>query len=368
MWCAVKPRTEALLAAALLALACGEPAAEQAPEAAAAGTGPVLERIGFGSCLRQDLPQPIFDAVLEDDFGLFVFLGDNVYGDVESEDLRELRDAYAQQAAADGFGRLRQAGVPLAATWDDHDYGVNDGGAEFFGREQAQRLFEDFWGVPPDSERARRPGVHDAVVYGPPGRRVQLILLDTRYFRSPLMPTDTRGAVGRERYVPDPDPSKTMLGEEQWAWLREVLQEDADLRILASSIQVIADGHGFEAWRQLPTERDRLYALLRDVGANGVIVVSGDRHRAGIYRHADALAYPLLELTTSSLNAPSSSGEEAGPYRLGPTWPAENYGALAIDWTSRSVTLEVRGIDGEPVLAETLGLDDLRAEREETPE
>ena len=348
-------RIEALLAAALLALACG--AAEEQPPAAAAD--PALVRIGVGSCLKQALPQPIFDAVLDDDFDLFVFLGDNVYGDVESEDLRELSDAYAMQAAADGFSRLREA-VPLAATWDDHDYGLNDGGADFFGREEAQRIFEDFWDVPADSERASRPGVYDAVSYGPPGERVQLILLDTRYFRSPLRPTDERGAPGKERYLPDPDPGKTMLGEEQWAWLRGVLDEEADLRILASSIQVIADGHGYEAWRHLPAERERLYGLLRETAANGVVIVSGDRHRAGIYRHDEALDYPLLELTASSLNSPSSSGEEAGPYRLGPTYRPENYGALSIDWAARSVTLEVRGIDGEHVLAETLDLDDLR--------
>ncbi len=353
----MKPRIEARIGAlctpALLALACGT--AEEQP-AVAAVAEPALERIGIGSCLKQDEPQPIFDAVLDDDFDLFVFLGDNVYGDVESEDLRELRDAYRAQSAADGFSRLREA-VPLAATWDDHDYGLNDGGADFFGREEAQRIFEDFWDVSADSERAARPGVHDAVTYGPPGQRVQLILLDTRYFRSALRPTDERGAPGKERYLPDPDPSKTMLGEDQWSWLRGVLEEEADLRILASSIQVIADGHGFEAWRQLPAERDRLYALLRETGANGVVIVSGDRHRAGIYRRDDVLDYPLLELTASSLNAAFSSEEEAGPYRLGPTYRSENYGALSIDWASRVVTLEVRGIDGEPVLGATFDLD-----------
>lgn len=355
----MKLRTEALLAVALLALACGEPAAETDVAAAE----PALELIGVGSCLRQDLPQPIFDAILDDDLDLFVFLGDNVYGDVESEDLRELRDAYAMQAEAEGFSRLREAGVPLAATWDDHDYGLNDAGADFFGREEAQRIFEDFWDVPPDSERASRPGVYDAVTYGPPGQRVQLILLDTRYFRSPLRPTDERGAPGKERYMPDPDPAKTMLGEEQWNWLRGVLEEEADLRILASSIQVIADGHGYEAWRHLPAERDRLYGLLRETGANGVVIISGDRHRAGIYRHDDALDYPLLELTASSLNSAFTSEEEAGPYRLGPTYRPENYGAIAIDWTSRSVSLEARGMDGETVLAETLNLDDLHSSR-----
>ena len=348
-----------LPAMALLIAACGAPG-EQPPAADAASAAPALQRIGVGSCLKQDQPQPIFDAVLDDDFELFVFLGDNVYGDVESEDLRELRDAYAMQAAADGLSRLREAAVPLAATWDDHDYGLNDGGADFFGREEAQRIFEDFWDVPADSERAARPGVYDAVTYGPPGQRVQLILLDTRYFRSPLKSTDEPGAPGRERYVPDPDPAKTVLGEEQWSWLRQVLQQEADLRILASSIQVIADGHGYEGWRNLPAERDRLYGLLRETGANGVVIVSGDRHRGGIYRRDDAIGYPLLELTASSLNSPSSSGEEAGPYRLGPTYTPENYGSLSIDWASRAVTLEVRGIDGETVLSETLNLDDLQ--------
>ena len=136
-----------------------------------------------------------------------------------------------------------------------------------------------------------------------------------------------------------------------------------ELRILASSIQVIADGHGYEAWRHFPAERDRLYTLLRETGANGVVIISGDRHRAGIYRDDDALDYPLLELTASSLNSAFASEEEAGPSRLGPTYRSENYGALKIDWAARSVSLEARGMDGETVLAETLNLDDLHSSR-----
>ena len=93
-----------------------------------------------------------------------------------------------------------------------------------------------------------------------------------------------------------------------------------------------------------------------------MVIVSGDRHRGGIYRRDELIGYPLVELTASALNAPSTSGEEAGPYRLGPTYTPENYGSLSIDWASRAVTLEVRGIDGETVLSETLHLDDLRSD------
>ena len=39
--------------------------------------------IAFGSCVHQDRPQPIWSAVLADDPDVFVFLGDNIYGDSE---------------------------------------------------------------------------------------------------------------------------------------------------------------------------------------------------------------------------------------------------------------------------------------------
>ena len=38
-------------------------------------------RIAFGSCCDQDKPQPIWDAIIETQPELFIFLGDNIYGD-----------------------------------------------------------------------------------------------------------------------------------------------------------------------------------------------------------------------------------------------------------------------------------------------
>src|SRR3989337_529307 len=40
-----------------------------------------LTRIAFGSCAKQTKDQPIWDAVLAAKPDLFVFLGDNIYGD-----------------------------------------------------------------------------------------------------------------------------------------------------------------------------------------------------------------------------------------------------------------------------------------------
>jgi alkaline phosphatase D len=105
---------------------------------------PPLTRIAFGSCADQERPQPIWDAVLAYKPELFLFAGDNVYGDVGSPELAELREAYARAGSIAGFERVRRE-VPHLATWDDHDYGRNDAGAEFAQKAPSQALFLDFW-------------------------------------------------------------------------------------------------------------------------------------------------------------------------------------------------------------------------------
>jgi alkaline phosphatase D len=351
--------------ATLLLVACARAPADDtaraaAPDSPALADDAVLERIAFGSCLHQSRDASILDRVLADDPDLALMIGDNVYGDVDGTDLAPLRAAYAEQAASAPLNRLRAA-VPMLAVWDDHDYGVNDGGGDFALRREAEALFDTFWHVDPESPAGRREGVHDARIVGPPGRRVQVILLDTRSFRSPLRPTDERGAPGRERWLPDPDPSKTMLGADQWAWLGTQLRRPAELRLLVSSIQVLADGHGWEAWRTLPTERSRLFGLLAETGAEGVVLLSGDRHRAGIYRHDEATAYPLWEITSSSLNLPiPGMEEEAGPRRVGATFVGTNYGMVEVDWDAGRVALSVRDDTGTPVRRAILDLAALR--------
>ena len=307
---------------------------------------PALTRIAFGSCAHQAKPQPIWDAVLAYRPELFVFTGDNVYGDVTSDAMTELREAYAAAAKVAGIAALR-AKVPVLATWDDHDYGQNDGGADFAHKEQAERLFLDFWDISHDDPRDQRPGIYHAEILGPPEARIQVILLDTRSFRSALRPTDERGALGKEAYLPDPDPAKTMLGEAQWAWLAEQLREPAELRLLVSSVQVLAEQHGFERWGNLPRERRRLLDLIAETGAAGVVLVSGDRHIGALYRLAEGVPYELYEITSSGLNMAYAHNRDIGPLRLGEVYGQDNFGTIDIDWQAGDVTLSVRGMTGE---------------------
>jgi alkaline phosphatase D len=186
------------------------------------------------------------------------------------------------------------------------------------------------------------------------------VLLDTRWFRSPLRRTDQRGAAGRERYLPDDDPDKTLLGAAQWRWLEEQFRQPAELRLVVSSIQVVVDGHGWERWGNLPRERARLYALIAETRASGVVFLSGDRHLGAFYRQAEDVPYPLHEMTSSGLTK-SYRSREPGPNRIGEILGEINFGTVAIDWRAGRVDLALRDVLGTPQRQLALTLDELRA-------
>ncbi|EED33300.1 phosphodiesterase/alkaline phosphatase D [gamma proteobacterium NOR5-3] len=313
-----------------------------------------VTHLAFGSCYKaQRGGADIWRSIAATRPQLFIFAGDTLYPDEDDSTaaLPELRAAYGMLADLPAFKELRSA-TPMLAVWDDHDYGLNDGGADFAWRERSEALFEKAWGIDAYDPRRGRPGVYFSELLGEPGQRLQLIVLDTRYFRSPLRATDAYGEKGRERYVPDADPAKTMLGPEQWMWLEAQLQQPADLRLIVSSVQVLADGHGWEGWKQLPRERERLFALLRTYDDAPVLLLSGDRHVAGFYERDIGLQRPLLEFTSSSLNNPISfpnrhnTLSEQGPYRLGDLYGESNFGSLDIDWKAGVVELSLHDASG----------------------
>ncbi|HEX8570189.1 MAG TPA: alkaline phosphatase D family protein [Caulobacteraceae bacterium] len=305
----------------------------------------VLTRIALGSCNEETKQIPIFAAIEAAKPDLFLYLGDNVYGDAKPGDtvLPELRQAYEDLAFNAHFSAFNMA-VPMLATWDDHDYGASDGDGTFVGREVSEKLFETFWGAA--ALGGEHPGVYGARTFGPPGKRVQVIMLDTRFFRSPFKRGEPLPS-GRETYAPDPDPAKTMLGEAQWAWLAEELSKPAEVRLLVSSVQVLTESHAFDSWRPLPVERERLYRTIRESGAKGVVLLTGDQHVGALFRKAGAIPYPLHELSTSALNMPSRNPDPTiGPTQVGPIYAPENFGLVEIDWSGRRVDLSIRGLDG----------------------
>ncbi len=316
-----------------------------APASALSQGRPPLSRIAFGSCANQTMAQPIWEPILAYRPDLFIFAGDNVYGDFSGSDADNLKRAYDGARQIAGYARLRDT-VNHLAVWDDHDYGLNDGGVEFAHKAVSKDLFLDFWNVPATDIRRQRDGIYDSRIIGPEGMRVQVILLDVRWFRSALKVTDQRGAPGKERYVPDPDPNKTMLGAEQWAWLATELRKPAEVRLIVSSTQILAEGHGWERWGNFPLEKQKLIDTIRSSGAKGVVLLSGDRHIGALYREAPADLFPLYEATSSGLNMVYWAAKEAGPNRLGAIYAAANFGVVEIDWWERKILLALRDEGG----------------------
>lgn len=320
-----------------------------------------LTRIAFGSCNHQSAPQHMWQQIAAQNPQAFLLIGDNVYGDTgwdADADLDSLRAAYTLQASHPEFRDFR-ASIPMMVTWDDHDYGLNDAGGRFPFKRWAEEIYNTFWN---SSEEVRsRPGVYESRTFGPKGQQVQIILLDTRYFRSDLK----RMPWSRERaplgvYVPNSDPEATILGEEQWRWLEQELAKPADLRIVVSSTQVLTEAHQFEGWTNFPLEREKLLRMLEGRAKSGLVMLSGDRHSGAIYKdRSPAGREDMWEITSSSLNlafsndVEESTRREPDPRRVTKFFGIENYGLIDIDWRRRTLTMTLKGNTSDTLAQES---------------
>ncbi len=286
-------------------------------------------KIAFGSCSHQDKKQVLWDDVLMENPDLWIWLGDNIYGDTENMAL--LLAKYQKQKSDTGYQKLLKT-CPVIGTWDDHDYGENDAGKNYRKRDSSQQEFLDFMGVDKSHPRRKQKGVYSSYSLNKSGISIKVLLLDTRYFRDDLLKVNGKN-VGQD--------SGTILGTEQWNWLEQELKDsEADIHILASSIQVIPTEHPFEKWGNFPKERARLFDLLLKYKVRNPVFISGDRH-IGEVSKINWKGTWFCEITSSSLtHGWKTRGEEANSFREGQIVYEENFGLLEI---SKSGKLMVQG-------------------------
>lgn len=321
----------------------------------------VLTRIAFGSCVNENRDMKFWDVIAEQKPQAFLLIGDNVYGDTGSfsdADIPTLTASYRRLSSRQEFTRFRRT-VPMMTVWDDHDFGANDAGGSFAFKEQAEKIFETYWG---SSEQVRgRPGVYESRIVGPMGKRVQFIILDARFFRSDLARLPYREqSPPLGWYIPNNDPKATILGDAQWAWLEQELTKPAELRFIVSSTQVVTSAHGFESWFNFPKERDRLYAKLASKNVNNAIFLTGDRHSGGFYNASvPGVSRPIWDFTSSSLNFAFGKGDgsekEPDQTRTGGLWGIPNFGQIDIDWEAKKVIMSLRKDDGSVIETQVVG-------------
>jgi alkaline phosphatase D len=71
-----------------------------------------------------------------------------------------------------------------------------------------------------------------------------------------------------------------------------------DIRLIGSSTQFSISYNGYEAWANVPHERQRMLDLIKTTKANGVLFMSGDVHYAEISKIANPGAYPHIRFNS----------------------------------------------------------------------
>ncbi len=294
--------------------------------------------VAFGSCNREDLPQVMWPFINMENPDLWIWLGDNIYGD--SDVMDTLIAKYDRVLAEPGYQDLMSK-AEILGTWDDHDYGKNDGGVEFWAKEGSQQAFLDFIGVSGDDTRRWRKGVYSSKQFAVGTSKIKVILLDSRYHRDPIE---------RVEGVYQPNSTGTVLGSEQWQWLEDQLTDsEADVHLIGNGIQFLAEQHRFEKWANFPNERKKLLELIAKTKPRGVILMSGDRHIAEISEvEVDGLGYPVRDITASGLtHSYEEAGDEQNKLRISPLIGMKNFGLLKFSSTEMGtdVVVALKGLN-----------------------
>jgi alkaline phosphatase D len=311
--------------------------------------GEPLELVAFGSCNRDEMPQPVWPAVTALEPDLWIWGGDNIYADwYEPEGKRVkykvdhawITERYAAQFNRPDYTAFREA-TPILGTWDDHDYGKNNAVGDYKLKEVSRDLALTFFEVPLSDPRWTRPGLYGSYEFGPTGKRTRVILIDNRYFAT----------------SPKAEP-KTLLGTEQKAWLEKQLTEsDADLHLIVSGSQFVSDQHRWDSWGKYPEERQWLIDRIRE-HQRRVVFISGDRHIHEIsVLEGEGNDYPIADITSSGLtHSWENYPGEANPYRAGEVYTGLGFGLIRIDWSGEAPALQLEIRDPENVVQNSFSL------------
>ena len=360
-----------------------------------------ITKIALGSSADAELPQPIWKVIDAQSPDLFIFSGNTVFAAKKYQ--KPLVQQFKKLNSFPEFRNFREK-TPFLVTWDNLDFGVNDGGSDNLDKDAFRTEFMRYWSYLNTAVPRGQKALYHSKIFGPKKQKVQFIVLDTRWDRSPLkknledpanQPVELKPAVTEvvtpvivtgvipapatpstspaptpevnstasinpavpvvmteetksteiihpKPYLADEDKSKHFLSEDQWAWLESELKRPSELKFLVSSIQVIANDHQFEKWGNFPLERERLFRLLVKTKTKNLIILSGDRHLGAIAKIEVKKLGPVYEMTSSGLNKDSQPGNILTDMTyFNDAFNKINFGIVKIDWDKHKVILEI---------------------------
>ncbi len=253
-----------------------------------------MATIAFASCMDdfyKTQQTSMWKELLGHGADILIILGDNVYADrrnghpIIDVNPRVLWERYTETRDLLELYKSDNL-IPIIATWDDHDFGQNDGGLDFKYKKESTETFNAFFSQ--DSVKGvydLGPGVSSTLrVFGQ-----VFYLLDDRSFRTP----DHKGG-----------PEQTQLGVAQENWLLENLVSTRHPSWLINGGQWFGGYHQFESFEGDHPENFKIFMNRLKSAVAPVIFISGDRHLAELMKiEKEVLGYETYEFTTSAIHA-----------------------------------------------------------------
>lgn len=285
-------------------------------------------KIYAGSCNDQEKDQSFWNTISAGKPDVWLWIGDNIYADNANYEQR--KKAYDFVKAQPGYQQLMSTSE-IFGTWDDHDYGNNNAGSEYSGKDESKKAHLKFFEISEDHEVWQRPGIYRKHSVKKNGVEVDIILLDTRYFKQ------SRGD------------NQTMLGHDQWLWLEEIMKDGKETyTIIVSGVQMLTDDTSKESWERITNDKNRLIELVSS-SKRSTLLLSGDKHYAELSKLDQ-----IVEVTTSGLTH-SKDQVRDNSQRILTAVTKRNFGEINIKINPdlkvvESVSIKIRDVNQGTVL------------------
>ncbi len=268
------------------------------------------------------------------------------YAPATPESLKELYKKQNSNPSYQNF--LKTTNAIIFGTFDDHDYGMNNGDKNYKYKKESAMAFLDFIGEDQSGlmyQRAKEGlGVYGVKVFdfsnddgnyllsdeeagldidlfsndvndlsyldetlNNDNRRVAIFVLDVRTNKTPW------------DEAPLPNFDGDFLGEKQWKWFeKSIKRSNASVNIIVSGLQVHSyrgsKSEEIELWSLFPSSRQRLYDAVLQDNVLAPILISGDVHMGQFLRkdcmrtkssfsqgNNNERMRPLVEITSSGM-------------------------------------------------------------------
>lgn len=216
-----------------------------------------------------------------------MMIGDNVYADISTlkvpigNDADKILQRYMDHRFSIPY-YLKGELFPTIATWDDHDYGLNNGDRKFELKSKMEEIFHLMYAQNHPDMIEEGPGISRLVSIG----NYQVALLDNRSFRDS-----------------GENPNGEHFGRAQRYWLQNILKKNK-ATIIVSGDQFLGDYHNFESFYGNHKKKFESFMSMIKKSKPVTIFMSGDRHMSEVQNISSSwLGYDTYELTSSPMHS-----------------------------------------------------------------